>query len=126
MVFGRIVYYKTTEHYFQSQKFIDPSIQHNIIDCNTPKEASTIGRDRNLPIREDWDTIRVQIMYDAVYEKFKQNPEICKKLIATGDAYIIEETTKENFWGCGPDYNGQNTYGKILCEVRKQLRNEVI
>ena len=41
------VFYKTSEHYYQSKKFDDPIVVQKIIDAPTPKEASNIGRDRN-------------------------------------------------------------------------------
>ena len=41
------VYYKTAEHYYQASKFDKEEIRNKIINCSTPKEASTIGRDRN-------------------------------------------------------------------------------
>jgi len=63
-------------------------------------------------------------MFDAVYYKFKQNPDIKKKLLETGNEEIVEETVKENYWGCGPNHDGENNYGKILCKVREQLRKE--
>lgn len=117
------VFYKTVEHYYQSQKFEDEKIKKEIINCKTPKEASIIGRDRSLPLKKNWDKIKVGVMYKAVYEKFKQNPDLLEKLQNTGDAEIIEETKKENFWGCGPNYDGQNAFGKILCKVREDLKN---
>lgn len=33
-------------------------------------------------------------MNDAVYEKFKQNPNLAKKLLTTGD----EELVEGNYW----------------------------
>lgn len=118
------VFYKTSEHYYQSKKFLDKSIIQKVINAKTPKEASTIGRDVNNKKREDWKYIKMGVMFDAVYYKFKQNPIIREKLLNTGNEEIIEETTKENFWGCGPKFDGQNNYGKILCKVREKLREE--
>ena len=95
-----------------------------IANAKTPKIASTIGRDRNLNLRSDWEEIKQNIMYDAVYFKFKQNKDILRKLLDTGNAELVEATVKENYWGCGPNNDGQNNYGKILVRVRKQLRTE--
>ena len=63
-------------------------------------------------------------MYEAVLYKFMAHEDLKEKLLATGNEEIIEETTKENYWGCGPNYDGENNYGKILCKVREQLREE--
>lgn len=118
------IYWKTSEHYYQAQKFVEPEVKLKIANAKTPKIASTIGRDRNLNLRNDWEEIKQNIMYDAVYFKFKQNKDILRKLLDTGNAELVEATVKENYWGCGPNNDGQNNYGKILVRVRKQLRTE--
>lgn len=118
------IYWKTSEHYYQAQKFSDPAARQLIIDAPTPKEASNIGRNRMYQLREDWELIKQQVMFEAVYFKFKQNEQILKKLLETGDAYIVEATVKENYWGCGPNNDGQNNYGKIVMAVRSKLKTE--
>lgn len=61
-------------------------------------------------------------MYDAVLAKFLAHPYLAEKLLATGNEEIVEETVKENYWGCGPKKDGLNMYGKILCKVREYLK----
>lgn len=119
------VYWKTSEHYYQAQKFFEPDIKEKIINAETPKIASNIGRDRSLPLRPDWEEVKIGVVYEAVYYKFKQNKDIQDKLLKTGDALIVEATVKENYWGCGPNNDGTNHYGKILVIVRETLRNEL-
>lgn len=118
------IYWKTSEHYYQAQKFFDIDVKQRIINAPTPKEASNIGRNRMYHLREDWERVKKQVMFEAVYYKFKQNEQILKKLLETGEAYIVEATVKENYWGCGPNNDGQNNYGKIVMAVRSKLRNE--
>lgn len=116
------IYWKTIEHYYQAHKFEDHNIIEKVINAETPKVASEIGRDRSYSIKEDWEEIKVDIMYDAVLAKFMAHPDLAKKLMDTGNEEIIEETVKEDFWGCGLEKNGKNMYGKILCKVRDELR----
>ena len=118
------VFWKTSEHYYQAQKFMDSDTKIRIQNAETPKIASTIGRDRKLNLRSEWEEVKQDVMFDAVYYKFKQNKDILQKLLNTGDAKIIEATVKENYWGCGPNNDGQNNYGKILVKVRETLRTE--
>ena len=75
------IYWKTSEHYYQAQKFFEPEVRLKIANAETPKIASTIGRDRNLNLRSDWEEIKQDVMYEAVYFKFKQNEDILKKLL---------------------------------------------
>lgn len=117
------VYWKTVEHYYQAHKFEDQKIIEKIIRAETPKIASEIGRDRSYSIKANWEEIKVDIMFDAVLAKFVAHPDLAKKLMETGEEEIIEETVKEDFWGCGSQKNGKNMFGKILCKVREELRN---
>ena len=120
------IFYKTAEHYYQSHKFDNPIIQKRIIDAKTPKEASLIGRDKNNIRIKNIDDIKNQIMYNAIYLKFKQNKDIMYKLIETRNKPIREMTTKEYYWGIGPDLSGKNVIGKILVEVRNKLKQEIL
>ena len=118
------IYYKTSEHYYQSKKFLDFDLQMKVINAITPKEASKIGRERNGKLRKDWNLVKRDIMFEAVLYKFQAHEDIRQKLLLTGDEYIIEETVKENYWGCGINKDGTNYYGKILCKVREYLRTK--
>ena len=119
------IWWKTTEHFYQAQKFNDVDIRMKIAKAVTPKEASNIGRDRSLPIIVNWEEIKKDVMLTGILEKFRQNNDILYKLISTCDEEIVEETTKENFWGCGPKKDGENNYGKLLMVAREILRNEL-
>lgn len=116
------IYYQTVEHFYQSQKFDNKKVREAIINSSTPKIASLIGRDRKNTPRKKWKNIKPLIMYEAVLLKFKTHKDLMEKLLATGDEEIIEQTVKENYWGCGPNFDGKNVYGKILVEIRDYLR----
>ena len=116
------IYYKTVEHFYQASKYNDPVIINKILSCNTPKEASIIGRDRNNKRINDFKSIKLDKMYEANLEKFKQNPDILKKLLETGEEEIREMTVKESYWGVGPNLDGENHMGIILMKVRNELK----
>jgi predicted NAD-dependent protein-ADP-ribosyltransferase YbiA (DUF1768 family) len=44
--------------------------------------------------------------------------------VATGDAVIVEHSQKDRYWGDAGDGSGENMLGKILMEVREELRRE--
>ena len=56
-----------------------------------PKEARKLGR--KPPIRDDWNMVKVKIMRELVYKKFKNNEDLKRKLLETGDAILIEGNT---------------------------------
>ena len=57
-------------------------------------------------------------------QKFTKHKDLKEKLLATGDAYL-EETNHwhDTFWGVCKG-KGQNHLGKILMEVREELKRE--
>ena len=85
-----------------------------------PSSAKRKGR--RVKLRDDWEEVKDQIMYEIVLNKFSQNEELRKKLIATGDEYLEEGNTwHDTYWGvCNG--KGKNKLGKILMQVREELK----
>ena len=120
------IFYKTVEHYYQSEKYDNLEIKNKIINAETPKEASNIGRDRGNIRIDNFKSIKNSVMFDGIYEKFSQNKDIRNKLIQTGNAIIREMTIDEYYWGVGKDLSGSNNIGKILMNVREVLKKELL
>jgi ribA/ribD-fused uncharacterized protein len=115
-------YWPTVEHYFQAQKFTDPGHRERIATALTPKDAKTLGWDRKLGIRPDWDEIKDDVMLRAVRKKFATHERIRTILLATGDESLVENAPSDSYWGCGADGSGKNRLGEILMQVRAELR----
>lgn len=113
--------WKTTEHYFQAQKFVGTPHEEAVRNTDRAADAATMGRDRSLPLRKDWEQVKDGIMKDAVRAKFMQYPELGRLLVSTGDAEIIEHTANDSYWADGGDGSGKNMLGKILMEIREEL-----
>ena len=120
------VYFKTVEHYYQSHKFNNIEIINKIINSETPKEASNIGRDRNNIRIDNFKDIKDKIMFEGCLEKFRQNKDIRSKLIETRNKDIREMTINEYYWGIGDNLTGKNTIGKILMKVREIVKEELL
>lgn len=118
-------YWPTVEHFFQAQKFDDEALREKIRKLASPMDAAISGRDRDNPLRDDWDCVRDNIMRLAVIEKFKQNDEARNILLATNDLILVEHTKNDSYWADGGDGSGKNMLGKILMEVRGILRETV-
>ncbi len=114
----------TSEHYFQAKKFHDPAIQEKIRQAATPSIAASMGRDRAHPLREDWESVKDEVMYQVVRAKFTQHLSIRRRLFETGGAELIEHTYNDRYWGDGGDGSGLNMLGKILMKVRHELMDE--
>jgi len=111
----------TSEHYFQAQKFKEKGLQEKVRRANTPSLAARLGRDRKKPLRRDWESVKVNVMRDAVLAKFEQHPELADLLLSTGEAKLVEHTANDAYWGDGGDGGGRNMLGRILMQVRSQL-----
>lgn len=113
----------TSEHYFQAQKFLVPQIQEKIRQIASPMDAALEGRNRQNPLRPDWEEVKDEVMLQALRMKFSQKPEIAKGLVATGDAILIEHTRNDDYWADGGDGSGKNKLGLLLMQVREELKN---
>jgi N-glycosidase YbiA len=114
----------TSEHYFQAQKFAGAEHGEAIRKTRSPMIAARMGRDRKKPLRRDWETVKDDIMRDAVRAKFTQHPELLSLLLATADAQLVEHTVNDSYWGDAGDGSGKNMLGRILMELRDQLRRD--
>lgn len=122
------VYYATSEHAYQATKTMFRTWRTKIAQAPTPHLAKKLGR--KVPLRHDWPMVKVPVMRAVVRAKFTQHPELGKMLSATGDVQLIEGNTwNDAFWGCirdqAGDWKGQNWLGRILMEVREELRKVV-
>ena len=114
----------TSEHYFQAQKFAGTEHEEEVRQCKTAREAANKGRSRKLPLRRDWESVKDEIMREAVRAKFTQHDNLKAILLGTGDAKLVEHTTNDSYWGDGGDGSGKNRLGQILMQVRDELLAE--
>ena len=112
----------TSEHYFQAMKFEGTPHEGEILRASGPGQAAKMGRDRKRPLRKDWEHVKDNVMREVVLAKFTQHTDIQDALLGTGEARLIEHTTHDRYWADGGDGSGKNMLGKILMEVREQLR----
>ena len=116
-------YWPTVEHYFQSQKFAGTEHEERVRVSRTPKEAKNLGQTRKLPLRPDWEDVKVDIMHAALLAKFTTHADLRDALLATENEELVENAPTDVFWGCGQLGGGQNMLGKLLMETRAALRN---
>jgi ribA/ribD-fused uncharacterized protein len=100
--------------------YTDLEFKKYISNIESPSKVKKIGK--NIVIRFDWDSIKDNIMYYGLTQKFKDD-ELMDKLISTKDSKLIEGNLwHDNYWGscfcekCG--YKGKNKLGKLLMIIR--------
>ena len=118
--------YPTSEHYFQSQKFVGTPYPRYIAGMSHPRESFDFSRSSRGThwIRPDWPEVKEQVMYKVLKEKFTQNPELGYLLISTCNAVILEHTSKDSYWGDAGDGTGKNRLGVLLMRLRMELQSE--
>ena len=115
--------YPSTEHAYQAAKTTDRGWRRMVQLAPTPNAAKRIGR--KAPMRQGFDDIKVEVMFQLVRQKFRQHADLSEKLLATGDAELIEGNWwGDTFWGvCRGE--GENNLGKVLMRVRAELRERI-
>lgn len=113
------IQYLNNEAAFQAQKCttMEDRIKFSYLN---PSDAKKLGR--RIILRNDWESVKISIMREIVFEKFKQNPHLTEKLLDTGNIYLEEGNNwGDRIWGTVNGV-GRNELGKILMEVRKEIK----
>jgi ribA/ribD-fused uncharacterized protein len=120
------VWWPTSEHYFQAQKFAGTPFADQIRQVSMPNEAAKMGRRRTHQLRPDWEEIKDRVILRGVLRKFETHADIRAVLLATGEELLVENAPKDYYWGCGTDGSGQNKLGQVLMTVRTLLRSQEV
>lgn len=118
-------YWPSVEHYFQAQKFVGDGAEEykeKIRNCGSPKNAKALGQSRKYKLREDWEDAKEQVMLYALRRKF-QHPKLKQLLINTKNRELVENSPHDKYWGIGKGGKGKNRLGKLLVEVREEIKN---
>lgn len=72
----------------------------------------------------EWYAVRVACMKSLLVSKFGGSKKLKDALLATGEAELVEWVpSHDGFWGIGiGGREGQNMLGKLVMEVREELR----
>ena len=116
----------TTEHYFQAQKFVGTPYVEKIRRLPSPRDAFQLSRDPSVSRwrRSDWESVKDDIMLKALRVKFSDSMGLREKLRSTGEKELVEHTTNDSYWGDGGNGLGQNKLGKLLMQVRRELKEK--
>jgi ribA/ribD-fused uncharacterized protein len=139
--------YPSSEHLYQAMKFMkDPNNKKSMEYSDIIRQQSTankafilagqktgggykwrldlnpiIKKYQDVKIRDDWEQNKVKIMKDILMIKFSDT-KLKKLLLDTQNKIIIENSPRDDFWGIGKKKEGKNMLGKLLMEVRENLK----
>lgn len=123
--------FHTSEAAYHWEKFNAPeeerteaiaTIQQMILNAPSAHEAFKIAETNKELARKDWAEVKVCTMFDILWAKVNQHEYVRRKLLATGDRELIEDSWRDDFWGWGPNRDGKNMLGKLWMEIRAKLK----
>lgn len=120
--FQGIIYYNS-EAAYQAQKSESFEARKQFATME-PDAAKKLGN--TLPVRADWDIVKLELMEQILYAKFTQNPKLAKKLLETGETYLAEGNYwHDTYWGIDDETGiGENHLGQLLMALRERFRQE--
>ena len=130
--------FSSMEQYMMYQKavlFEDADVAEQILETDDVVIIKELGRKVSGYIDSVWNGMRQVIIYKGLLEKFRQNEDLGKALLNTGNNILAECAVKDRIWGIGLSmtderrneinaWNGQNLLGYSLMLVRDELRNQ--
>jgi ribA/ribD-fused uncharacterized protein len=120
--------YPTVEHAFQAAKTVD-QVARRPFQLPSPvyqTASSAKQAGRKLRLRPEWEEYKLGLMHDLLRAKFNEMT-MARRLLETGDALLIEGNSwGDIFWGAIRNVHGslvgENNLGRLLMEVREELR----
>ena len=134
------VKFQSAEHayqYYKAMTFDDKEIAKKILKAKSAQSAKAFGKKVTGYDEKVWDTKKDDVMRAVVRAKFRSNPAIRKVLLDTGDRPLAEADPRDKYWGIGTSadtekaknpakWPGENKLGKLLMEVRAELKAEAV
>lgn len=112
--------YRTSEHAYQAAKSERLSDRVIIQACDTPGQAKKYGK--TVRLRSGWEDLKIPVTATILRDKFKRGSYTGFLLLSTDNEYLVEGNNwHDTFWGIC-DGRGQNHLGKLLMQIREELR----
>ena len=136
MMFWKGQWFQTSEHVYHWEKFeeqyvdsfevkeMKEAVRDALLESNSAHTAFGIAQEHKYLARPDWNDVKFPIMKRIITTKAIQHPYVMKKLMASGDREVIEDSWRDDVWGWGPKHDGKNMLGKLWMEVRTELREK--
>ena len=138
--FDYVRHFTSSEQFMMYHKvlmFRKYDLAEQILKTSDPAKCKKIAGQKFPEFNADvWEKTCYTIVKRGVKAKFAQNENIQKVLFNTGNELLAECSPYDKKWGIGIDINdpdrlavsnwkGKNLLGRILMEVREELREEI-
>jgi ribA/ribD-fused uncharacterized protein len=133
MMYHKAMLFASTDPKFTSA---NEALAQKVLTTISPFEVKKMGRLVKGFTEETWHEYRKDIVLAGSILKFRQNPDLAKDLLATGEKILVEASPMDKIWGIGMDAKraastlksegqkrwGLNLLGWALEETRTILR----
>ncbi|KZT28141.1 DUF1768-domain-containing protein, partial [Neolentinus lepideus HHB14362 ss-1] len=116
--------YATSEHLFQSLKFLDYADSEHIRLQPSPGAAMREAHKLSHKVRRGWFQENINLRTEVLMLKFTQHQDLKDILLSTGAAILVEDSPTDSFWGIGANGRGRNELGKALERLRVVLKHD--
>lgn len=132
------VFFKWSEQAIMWRKaklFGAEKVMKKILLAEEPQQCKILGRSKEINFCDEvWDENKEKIFLEVLRDKFKLT-ELREQLLSTGERELVEASPYDTIWGIGmrenhPDvtdkkkWRGQNLLGKLLTELREEIKEE--
>lgn len=116
--------FQTSEHAYHFERFVGSENFHRVavMSAKSAHDAFRYAQENKAFQRQDWEEVKVDAMHNILRAKADQHEYVRRKLLATGDRELIEDSWRDDFWGWGPNRDGKNMLGRLWMEVRAELQ----
>lgn len=122
--------FKTSEHLYHWLRFTlsdKPGAQFvagKVKNAKSAHDAFKLAQEQKSLQADNWNEVKVHFMREILRQKAAQHEYVARKLLATGDRELVEDSWRDDFWGWGPNRDGQNALGKVWMDIRAELRRK--
>ena len=111
-----------------------PKLARRVLLCEHPSEMKRITSKISGFNETEWRKQAKPMMLEALRLKFMSSQRLYKTLMDTGELTLVESNPHDKYWGAGtsmtdedlftkPEAKGENQMGKLLMQVRSELRS---
>lgn len=119
--------FATSEHAYQAGKARKPEVRRWLMEAPSPSLLAMAAHGLYYwDVAPGWSKFKFDRMRKVLAAKYTQHDDLRSLLLSTGEHQLIESATVDNdvnrLWG---EVNGvgQNMLGKMLMDLRSEMRN---
>ena len=129
---GGVQYNCAEQGYFHKKAQVckDEDAIRKIMAAKSPGLQKGLGD--KIAENDDWERVKLEVMYQVCSEKFRQNAHLKDFLLQTENTYLAEDNSQDGYFGIGLSRNSPrsenqmnfktNHLGTILMRIRGEVQ----